>query len=193
MSAAIRRFRRLHTRQTTSDDKNAASPVSHIPMVSWRRLRDRAKEISQQTVTRSLDSRIMLNQRQSEDIQVEAHCGTRAFQISKRVGGEQKLWLHAAIHAVTAPLRPAHKLITHSGRAYGADFFFTEVTNARAPDLIEPDRSVHQNDRQCRDLDCRVPTIQVCARIGLCHADRLCSFDSFLKRAAFFYLRQHHV
>jgi len=32
MSAAIRRFRRLHTQQTTSDDKNAVSPVSHIPM-----------------------------------------------------------------------------------------------------------------------------------------------------------------
>src|SRR5882762_4831419 len=181
MSAAIRRFRRLHTRQTTSDDKNAASPVSHIPMVSWRRLRDRAKEISQQTVTRSLDSRIMLNQRQSEDIQVEAHCGTRAFQISKRVGGEQKLWLHAAIHAVTAALRPAHELITHAGRAYGTDFFFTEVTNTRAPDLIEPDRGVHQNDGQSGHFDRGIPTIQICRRVRLCYSDGLRSFNSLLK------------
>src|SRR5882762_4798170 len=114
MSAAIRRFRRLHTRQTTSDDKNAASPVSHIPMVGWRRLRDRAKEISQQTVTRSLDSRIVLDQRQSEDIQVEAHRGTCTFQISKRVGGEQQLWLHAAIHAVAAALGSTHQFVPHA-------------------------------------------------------------------------------
>jgi hypothetical protein len=98
---------------------------------------DGADEIGEETVAGGVDAGVVFDEAEAEDVEVEADGGAAAFEIGERVRCEEQFGLDAAIDAGAAAFGATDELVTHSGIAHGADFFFAEIANAGAADLIE--------------------------------------------------------
>jgi hypothetical protein len=137
---------------------------------------DGADEVGQEAVAGGVNAGIVFDEGEAEDVEIEADGRAAAFEVGERVGREEQFGLHTAIDARAAAVGAADELVAHSGISHGADFFFAEIANAGAANLIELERHTEKDDRERGDFHGGVPSIQIRRRIGF--------GDSHLLRAA---------
>jgi len=152
-----------------------------------------AHKIREETVSRRFNPRIVFDERQTEYVEIESNRGTRAFQIRKRIGGQQQLRLNRTIRGITAAHSAADELVAHPGGARGTDFFLAEFADAGALHLFQFQGHTHQDNCQRRHFHRGIPTIKVRRGIRFRYANGLRALHRLVEGAAFFDFRENNI
>src|SRR5215469_11272953 len=147
-------------------------------------------EVGEQTVASGFDSRVVFDDGETEDVELEANGGTGALESGQGVGHEQKFRSNARVHAISAAFGSANQLVTHARGANRANLFFAQITNSGPLHLFDGQRYAHQNVHEGGNFHSGVPTVEILRRISFRDAHGLRSLDGFVKRAAFLHFGQ---